>query len=289
VRRRPRSRAPAPVVSPIAARNKHVFGRYNAIVDRLASPAEVRSLLCTDRSWSVYALGDLVPQRFDLCRCYGVFAPSPAAVVLYRGFSPPVLFAFGDPGAIAELPAAVTGEPELYLHVRPQILPVVAAHYRIVSVRRMWRMILDAESLPALSAGGLEPLGPEHAGELEQLYGEARTAGEAPGFFLPSMLEEGVFFGARQDSELVAVAGTHLVAPEEGVAAIGNVYTRPECRGRGLATRLTGAVAAELVRRGIPLVALNVCPANLPAVRAYRRLGFFKYCEFVEGLAVRKP
>jgi len=85
------------------------------------------------------------------------------------------------------------------------------------------------------------------------------------------------------------VAGTHLVAPEEGVAAIGNVYTRPECRGRGLATRLTGAVAAELVRRGIPLVALNVCPENLPAMRAYRRLGFFKYCEFVEGLAVRRP
>ncbi len=245
-------------------------------------------MLEADRPWSVYALGDLVPERFPLCECYGVFAPSPAVVLLYRGFSPPVLFAGGDPGAIGELPAAVTDEPALYLHVRPQMLPVVAAHYRIVEVRRMWRMILEPDRLPALSSDGLRRLGPEHAPELERLYEQARTAGEAPGFFLPSMLEEGVFFGAPHGADLVAVAGTHLVAPEEGVAAIGNVYTRPDCRGRGLATLLTRAVAAELAGRGIPLVALNVCPANLAAVRVYRRLGFVNYCEFVEGLAVRR-
>lgn len=244
-------------------------------------------MLEADRPWSVYALGDLVPQRFALCECYGVSGPSPAAVLLYRGFSPPVLFAIGDPGTIGELPAALTGEPAVYLHVRLEMLPVVAAHYRIVEVRRMWRMILEPERLPALSSDGVQRLGPEHAAELERLYEQARTAGEAPGFFLPSMLQEGVFFGARHRAELVAVAGTHLVVPEEGVAAIGNVYTRPDCRGRGLATLLTRAVAAELAGRGIPLVALNVCPANLAAVRAYQRLGFVKYCEFVEGLAVQ--
>lgn len=254
---------------------------------RLTSPAEVRRLLNADRPWSVYALGDLVPQRFPLCECYGVRAPSPAALVLYRGFSPPVLFALGEPDALGELLAAVPSQPALYLHVRPEVLPALAARYRVVEVRRMWRMVLQPERLPAPCAGGLERLGPEHAAELKGLFEQARAAGEAPGFFLPSMLEEGVFFGARRGAELVAVAGTHLVAPEEGVAAIGHVYTRPDCRGRGLARCLTGAVAAELVRRGLALVALNVCPANLPALRAYRRLGFVRYCDFVEGLAVR--
>lgn len=255
---------------------------------RLTSAGDARRLLNSDRGWSVYALGDLTPKRFALCDCYGVSGPEPAAILLCRGFSPPVLFAIGDPAVAGGLLEAVASEPVWYLHVKPEMLPEIARRRRIVETRRMWRMVLDAAKLPAISSEGLVRLGPAHAGELEKLYGEARAAGEAPGFFLPCMLREGVFFGAYQDGKLVAVAGTHLVVPEEGVAAVGNVYTRPEHRGRGLATQLTGAVAGELVRRGIPLIALNVCPANLPALHVYHRLGFTRYCEFVEGLAVRR-
>lgn len=63
------------------------------------------------------------------------------------------------------------------------------------------------------------------------------------------------------------------------------MFTRPDQRGRGLAARVTAAVAAELVRRGVETVALNVSPVNVPAVRAYRRVGFDPYCDFVEGVA----
>lgn len=243
-------------------------------------------MLDTDRGWSVYALGDLTPNRFGLCECYGVSGPPSAAILLYRGFSPPVLFAIGDPAVAGGLLEAVAGEPVWYLHVKPEMLPEIARRRRIVETRRIWRMVLDAARLPPLSSEGLVRLGPAHADELEKLYGEAEAAREAPGFFLASMLREGIFFGAYEDGELVAVAGTHLVVPEEGVAAIGNVYTRPAHRGRGLATRLTGAVAGELVRRKVPLIALNVCPGNRPALGAYQKLGFVKHCEFVEGLAV---
>ncbi|MCS6951809.1 MAG: GNAT family N-acetyltransferase [Bryobacteraceae bacterium] len=250
-------------------------------------PAEVRTYLEQDRAWSVYALGDLTRGRFPLCECHGADEPARAAIVLYRGFSPPVLFAIGDAVTAGELLEGIASEPAWYLHVKPEMLPEIAKRRRIVETRRMWRMVLDAEKLPKLSSEGLERLGAEHADELHDLYEQARAAGEAPGFFLPEMLAGGVFFGARCGGKLVAVAGTHMVVPEEGVAAIGNVYTRPDHRGRGLATRLTGAVAAELVCRRIPLIALNVCPSNLPALRAYQKLGFLEYCEFAEGLAVR--
>jgi predicted GNAT family acetyltransferase len=102
------------------------------------------------------------------------------------------------------------------------------------------------------------------------------------------MLAEGVYFGVREGSELVAAAGTHLVVPGEGVAAIGNVYTRRDRRGRGLAGRLTGTVAVELVGRGLRTVALNVNQNNATALGVYERLGFVRYCAFVEGLAVRR-
>jgi predicted GNAT family acetyltransferase len=51
---------------------------------------------------------------------------------------------------------------------------------------------------------------------------------------------------------------------------------------------LTGAVAAELVGRGVRTVALNVNQGNATAIRVYERLGFVRYCAFVEGVAVRR-
>ncbi len=101
------------------------------------------------------------------------------------------------------------------------------------------------------------------------------------------MLEDGVFFGIREGGELVSVAGTHLALPEQGVGAVGNVYTRRDRRGRGLAARATSAVVTELLRMRIPAVALNVSSNNAAAIRVYERLGFVRYCEFREGLATR--
>ena len=104
------------------------------------------------------------------------------------------------------------------------------------------------------------------------------------------MVEQGVFYGIYEGPNLIAAAGTHLVAPSEGVAAIGNVYTRRDRRGQGLATQVTGAVAAELLRLMPPsaIIALNVVQTNLAAVKVYERLGFARYCAFYEGLAHRR-
>jgi predicted GNAT family acetyltransferase len=123
---------------------------------------------------------------------------------------------------------------------------------------------------------------------LEALFADGAPHGEAPDFFNAEMLAQGVFFGMFEATDLVACAGTHLVAPEEGVAAIGNVYTRRDRRGLGLAAQVTSAVAAELLGHSPPLlVALNVNQANAAALRVYERLGFRRYCPFYEGLAER--
>ena len=108
-----------------------------------------------------------------------------------------------------------------------------------------------------------------------------------PEFFFAPMLEQGVFFGIREKNDLVAVAGTHLVAPPEGVAAVGNIYTRRDCRGHGLAARVTSAVVSELLSMNIDVVALNVNQQNVSAIRVYERLGFAMHGEFTEGAASR--
>jgi predicted GNAT family acetyltransferase len=66
---------------------------------------------------------------------------------------------------------------------------------------------------------------------------------------------------------------------------VGNVFTHPDHRGRGYGTATTGAVVAELLQRGIRDVVINVDQENVVAVRIYERLGFERYCPFLEGPA----
>ena len=97
------------------------------------------------------------------------------------------------------------------------------------------------------------------------------------------MLADGAFHGIYEGTALVAAAGTHLVAREEGAAAIGNVYTRHDRRGRGLARLTTSSVLAELA--GIETIGLNVRAENDAALHLYESLGFVRHCQFYEGLA----
>jgi predicted GNAT family acetyltransferase len=106
--------------------------------------------------------------------------------------------------------------------------------------------------------------------------------------FTPAQLEQGVFYGIEVDDRIVAVAGTHLVSPEYCVAAVGNVFTHPTHRGQGHATATTSAVISALLRVGIQDIVLNVSQTNVAAVHLYERLGFERYCPFLEGSAERR-
>jgi GNAT superfamily N-acetyltransferase len=253
----------------------------------LSDPAAIRAILSADPAWSVYALGDLAPARFE--RCSWFRDPTPGALALvYRGFTPPVLFTIGPAEGIARLAEEFSSEPAFHLHVRPEIVPVLAARYQVTGLKRMRRMVLDPSRFRGAGHDEAVRLRPEDCDAVERLYADGRASDEAPDFFFPPMIEDGVFFGIREEAELAAVAGTHLVEAGEGVAAVGNVYTRRDRRGRGLAARVTSAVVEELLRRGIQTIALNVSERNLTATRVYERLGFAPYCAFVEGRAERR-
>jgi hypothetical protein len=52
-----------------------------------------------------------------------------------------------------------------------------------------------------------------------------------------------VYAGAR----LVAAAGAQVVSARYGIAAVGNIFARPEVRRLGFASATTSAVVAELL------------------------------------------
>jgi len=121
------------------------------------------------------------------------------------------------------------------------------------------------------------------ADELNRLY-----AIEGDGLrYSGRRISEGIYFGAEVRNRLVAAAGTHIHSLGEGVGVIGNVFTHPDYRGRGLGTAVTGAVARHLLS-ACDLIVLNVDPANRVARHVYESLGFRDSGRIVEAMATRR-
>ena len=211
-----------------------------------------------------------------------------ALLLVYRGFDPPITFAMGDPADLRSLFAEVTA-PQISLHLRPEALDALLGTYTPTHTRTMRRMVLRPTAFRPAPHQDVRPIGQDDLPAVSALYQVGHRRGDGPTFFHPEMLRQNTFRGAWHDGSLVAIAGTHLYSPDLGVCAIGNVYTRSDCRGKGLAARVTSAVAAHAIDEGISTIVLNVGHDNTVAQRVYERLGFASYCDFVEGDAVQSP
>jgi predicted GNAT family acetyltransferase len=144
-------------------------------------------------------------------------------------------------------------------------------------------MVLDAGAFTPPDLAMARRILPEQADLLSALYRHAAEPGEEVVAFSPWQIAHGVFYGVWDGGELVATAGTHVWSTAEKVAAVGNVFTRPDFRGRGYATICTAAVAQEALAAGLDTIALNVRRDNAPAIHVYEKLGFRRYHLFIEG------
>jgi RimJ/RimL family protein N-acetyltransferase len=241
--------------------------------------------LKTDRSYAAYAIGDLQPELFGMTEWAGAENAGQirAIALLYKGLDPPALFLMGEPAGLTSVLRLRMRPRRVYLTCREQHRPVVQAFYNTESASPMWRMTLTRRDFQPSHSPEVISLSPRHTEELKRLYAQG-----GGGAFSPIQLATGVFFGVRDRDRIVAAAGTHLVSLAYGVAAVGNVYTDRDFRGRGYGTSTTCAVVADLFQRGIRHIVLNVAQANAEAIRIYQTIGFTIYCPFVEMLALRK-
>jgi GNAT superfamily N-acetyltransferase len=251
---------------------------------RLTDQSAIRAILRRDPVWGVYALGDLAPRMFEKTRWFG-----PDLALVLHDFGTSILFAIGT-GAVREALDHVTWP--VHLQLQQDALDEVARHAVVENQCQMWRMgwngpAAGGTEVPPLRFARARRLGNADVPALLELYGDGDATGEAPDFFYPSMVTDGVFFGVYEGDALVAAAGTHLFAPEEHAVAIGNIYTRRDRRGRGLGGAVTRAVLDVVKDSGT--VGLNVRATNHAALHLYESLGFVRHCPFFEGLAtVRK-
>ena len=252
-------------------------------VATLTDPDQIRRLLLDDPRWCVYALGDLTPRMFAKCTWF-----TPDLTLVLRDYGTSILFAHGT-GSIREALGHVTWP--VHLQVRPDALAEVARYAHIADTKAMLRMTWEDRRRtpypPDVPAGvSVTRLTHEHTASLRALYRDGEPTGESPDFFYDSMVTDGVFYGVMEHEVLVAVAGTHLVSRDEGIAAIGNVYTRRDRRGLGYSRLAMSAVLNAI--RDLGTVGLNVRDGNAAAIRVYASLGFAIHCDFREALATRR-
>jgi predicted GNAT family acetyltransferase len=92
-----------------------------------------------------------------------------------------------------------------------------------------------------------------------------------PGPFLARTHTMGTFLGIRIGGRLAAMAGERMRFP--GYTEVSGVCTHPEFRGRGLARRLSAAIAARIQARGDQAF-LHAWRTNHSAISLYEGLGF---------------
>jgi ribosomal protein S18 acetylase RimI-like enzyme len=241
-------------------------------------PTTLLPLLESDRVWCAYALADLDPHYAADCTW---LVGDGAVVLIYSGLTPPVLFAHGEPEPASRLLDQVPGGRYQFT--------LMGVHRDLLGSRlapefenSMWRMVLQTAAFPGSSDSQAVRLDSSDLADILSLMADHP---DRPDAFSETQLAQGVFCGIRRADRLVSMAGTHVLAPASDVAAIGNVFTHPDLRGQGLGTQVTASVIAELIRTGIGTVVLNVGMDNQPAIRVYRKLGFWPYRGYYEGVA----
>ncbi|MFO0613964.1 MAG: GNAT family N-acetyltransferase [Polyangiaceae bacterium] len=238
----------------------------------------------------LYELGDLAEPFRSHTRFFAATRSDgeiDAAAALYDGSDPPTLLAFAadevERAALLELLVAVlpTLPPRLYTHLTAGIEPAFRGFASREDRGQHAKMVLR-EPRGGARADGAERLGPEHAAEVRAFLDAAY-----PGhFFHERVLEGGMAFGLRDAEGLRCFAGLHVIAPRS-VAALGNVATHPESRGRGYARRCVAALVEALVEAEIPAIGLNVEAGNRPAIRLYEGLGFERVALYAEAIHAR--
>ncbi len=203
------------------------------------------------------------PVYAALCGAHARFAQVRGRARRYQQDVAPFLALPSPPSAQDWCDAAVLLSPGTYAAVRSSSAELPDA-WRAVDTFDLVQMI--GERVTGVDCPEAIPLGASDVPEILKLVAQTE-----PGPFLPRTIELGDYLGIRCDGELVAMAGErfHL----DGWTEISAVCTKPDHRGRGLASRLVGALTAGIQLRS-QRAFLHVLATNTGAIRLYEQLGF---------------
>lgn len=246
--------------------------------------SRIETVLRRNTDLNIYEIGDLDDFFWRYTTWYALAeAGEPEQILLfYTGSELPVLLGT----ALEQMEALTTAlqivrpflPARFYAHLTPGAEHAFDGQYRFESHGLHHKMSLtQAQALDGVDTSQVEQLGPADLADLLALYDSAYPGN----WFNPALLETGGYFGVREAGRLVSVAGVHVYSPHYRVAALGNITTLPDRRGRGLGTAVTAGLCRFLCDH-IDHIGLNVKADNTAALACYRRLGFTRVADYEE-------
>jgi len=255
--------------------------RASPQVRPLSDKAEVLGYLNRQRAFSATAISHLEEPLFADSRwAVAEEGGRYALCLLSSAFPPSYLFMLGDVELVALLLDSRPFPGRTFITCAPEHLAAIREHYELKTEQTLMRMVVTRSAFVPKPGDALRlTAGQVH--DLNQLY-------RADGFsFSARQVRRGIYYGVWQEGQLVAVAGTHMISPTQGIAYLGNVLTHPWHRNLGLATICTSAVTQELLETCDEVV-LNVEPDNSAAIEVYEKLGYRREGPIVEAMGWRR-
>ncbi|HKB05663.1 MAG TPA: GNAT family N-acetyltransferase, partial [Gemmataceae bacterium] len=222
----------------------------------------------------IYALGDLDDFFWPFTTWYALEDAGDlrAVLLLYTAFETPTLMALGDPPyePLHELLRSARRllPPRVYAHLSPGGRDALGPAWAESHGPHL-KMALITPKLDVPGTGSVQRMAAADVPALRALY----AVGYPANWFDPRQIETGHYYGLRVYGELVSAGGPHVYSPGQRVAALGNIVTHPDHRGRGYAAAVTARACAEL-QATVDRIGLNVKADNAAAVACYCRLGF---------------
>jgi RimJ/RimL family protein N-acetyltransferase len=232
----------------------------------------------------LYAIGDLDDFFWPYTNWYALAEGDDIRQVILCYISGPALILHAltgeSPGEMRALLRSIMHllPSRIFTHLSAGLIEAFADDYISEPHGAHDKMALtDPARLDAVDTSAVARLAPADLSEATAFYDRAYPGN----WFDPRMLETGHYYGFRQDGVLLSIAGVHVYSPQYRVAALGNITTHPDARGRGLATLVTAKLCQELLKT-VDQIGLNVRADNAAAIACYVKLGFTKIGEYSE-------
>ena len=174
---------------------------------------ELERWLADDRPFAAYALGHLEWGLFEWASFWVAEGPQGPAIVMHAGALGATTVTIGAPEGVAAIVSLHPGARRSYLSTAsPEHMPVLREAYQVRDTLSMTRMSVTPSHFQPVD-GPVRRLRGRDVTKINDLY--ASEGG--PSHYTADSIERAVYYGILDGDRLIAVAGTHIVAPNQGI------------------------------------------------------------------------
>jgi len=211
-----------------------------------------------------------------------------AVTLLYTASEYPTLLALSEQqDVMLELVRSIIHilPEKFYAHLSPAVAEAVERQCKTESHGKHYKMGLKNKTLlHDIDCSQVVNLTENDLDEMLSLYEESYPGN----WFKARMLQTKQYFGLRIENRLVSIAGVHVYSEKYKVAALGNIVTHQDYRGRGFAKAVTAGLCQSLSQH-VDHIGLNVKADNAAAIALYKKLNFEIVSTYFELMVLNHP